>query len=512
MRPDHPTARAFQKASGQAGAAWDRAFAMLDGRTGVEEQGEELDWVEAFLDNNRGGISEDDTRQPRPPRPASVPAEVRRLCELDHPHVVKLFEYFVDSSRDELLLVQEYLSGGTLLDRVRKEKRLTQDEAAQALREMLSAVACCHAHGLLHADLKPDNFVYAEDGSLKLIDFGLSRDVDIDSRGIRAGNLTFTAPETLTKKGLYGQPADVWALGCMFFLCVTGEHLIEGLCGGEVVTAFGGVKVTAEDDARKAVCDAKAIQRRLQQKARPLLPPQGYDLLTRMLSPDPQQRITALQALRHAFVAREAEFDVACVDKMRRFAALPALVRLAILVEAHEAAGRDVAQTECRTFQALDTDVDGEVDERDLRVAVLKHGGVVDDDLEDVFKRCDLSRNGSLSQSEFIAATMAAGLFGTETYRDAAFVALDADADGLITAKDVARLLAPGSSAASDVLAEIDAGEGCDRATFDALVKAAAASFGGASEAPPAEPAPGTLGAVAALARRWGVGAPREVK
>ena len=50
MRPDHPTARAFQKASGQAGAAWDRAFAMLDGRTGVEEQGEELDWVEAFLD------------------------------------------------------------------------------------------------------------------------------------------------------------------------------------------------------------------------------------------------------------------------------------------------------------------------------------------------------------------------------------------------------------------------------------------------------------------------------
>ena len=88
---------------------------------------------------------------------------------------------------------------------------------------------------------------------------------------------------------------------------------------------------------------------------------------------------------------------------------------LAILVEAHEAAGRDVAQTECRTFQALDTDVDGEVDERDLRVAVLKHGGFVGDDLEDVFKRCDLSRNGSLSQSEFIAATMAAGLFGTET-------------------------------------------------------------------------------------------------
>ena len=130
--------------------------------------------------------------------------------------------------------------------------------------------------------------------------------------------------------------------------------------------------------------------------------------------------------------------------------------------------------------------------------------------MEDVFKRCDLSRNGSLSQSEFIAATMAAGLFGTETYRDAAFVALDADADGLITAKDVARLLAPGSSAASDVLAEIDAGDGCDRATFDALVKAAAASFI-PFEPPPAAPLQGTLRAVAAFARRLAVGAPREV-
>ena len=481
MKPDHPQAKAFRKASGPAGAAWDRAFAMLDGRTGGEDE-PEWDKFMAFLDNNRGGLNEEEERQPRPPRPASVPAEVRRLCELDHPHVVKLFEYFVDSSRDELLLVQEFLSGGTLLDKVRKKKRFTVQETATTLREMLSAVACCHAHGLLHADLKPDNFVYdsPENGSLKLIDFGLSRDVAIDSHGIRAGNLTFTAPETFAEKGRYGQPADVYSLGCMFFLCLTGEHLIEGLCGGEVVTAFGGVKVTAEDDARKAVCDAKAIAKRLEKKARPLLPAAGYNLLQRMLAPDPQQRITALAALQHAFVARETEFDGDCVAKMRRFAALPALVRLAILVEAHEAAGRDVAQKECSTFEALDRDVDGEVDAYDLRVALLKHGGVVADALEGVFKRCDLSRNGSLSQSEFIAATMSAGLFGTETYRDAAFVALDADADGLITPKDVARLLAPGTAAsvARGVLAEIEAGDGVDRATFDALVRAAAASGG----------------------------------
>ena len=149
----------------------------------------------------------------------------------------------------------EYLGGGTLLERVAASGGgMDGAAAASALKAMLSAVVCCHARGLVHGDLKPDNFCY-DDDVVKLIDFGMSKDVEAEAlETLQAGSLAYTAPETFDAG--YGAPADVWALGCMFFQMVTGELLIEGLCGGEVVTAFGGVKVTADDDARRAVCDA----------------------------------------------------------------------------------------------------------------------------------------------------------------------------------------------------------------------------------------------------------------
>jgi len=505
MHAEHPTAKAFHAASGDAGVAWDRASALLDGRDGVEAADDE-DWDRylPFLDNNRHGIQEvtqeeDEARRPRPRRPAEVPAEVAALVELDHPHVVKLFEYFQDSEKDELLLVQEFLAGGTLLGRVEKRGRLVTADAAKALREMLSAVACCHKHGLVHADLKPDNFCYDADpdepgarASLKLIDFGLSKEIrDMAATNeLQAGLLSYTAPETLGRtgsRGGYGPPSDVWALGCMFFLCCAGEQLIEGLCGGEVVTAFGGVKVTAEEDARKAICNPSAIRRRLEAKAKVALPADGYDLLTKMLAPEPSGRITAADALRHPFISRSfrespvvlaKNFDRSMVQKMRRFGSLPALVRLAILVEAHEAAGREAAlRPERNTFRALDANADGEVDASELRDALELHGVAAPADLEDVVHRCDLARKGCLTQVEFLAATMSPSLFVQEAFRDAAFSALDADADAIITAADLERLIEQSprrAAVAAAVLGEIGSDDGCDRKRFDALVRAAA--------------------------------------
>eukprot|EP00966_Prymnesium_polylepis_P094502 2187384-Prymnesium_polylepis.1 len=97
--------------------------------------------------------------------------------DLDHPNVVRMYEYYCGD--DVVHLVQEYCSGGTLENRVLRSRggRLDAEEAAIVLRQILRALLCCHAHGLAHRDLKPDNFVYGsadESAALKLIDFGLS--------------------------------------------------------------------------------------------------------------------------------------------------------------------------------------------------------------------------------------------------------------------------------------------------------------------------------------------------
>lgn len=97
--------------------------------------------------------------------------------ELTHPNIVRLHEYYKDAHT--LYLVEEYCSGGTLeaLIRDRAGRPMSPDNVALLLRQMLRGVLCCHAHGLTHRDLKPDNFVLASRDSaaaLKLIDFGLS--------------------------------------------------------------------------------------------------------------------------------------------------------------------------------------------------------------------------------------------------------------------------------------------------------------------------------------------------
>ena len=196
-------------------------------------------------------------------------SEVQALMELDHPNIVRLYEYY--RSADTLYLVEEYCSGGTLEHRLEAAGgRLAPDEAALAMRQMLRGLLCCHAHGLAHRDLKPDNFVYGsehESASIKLIDFGLSMALPSkkvlsagsttgaggsatgakDGTGATggaplayveaAGTLEYTAPETLPKRDpttgkmmryvRYDQAADMWSLGAILFLMLTGEPLAD---------------------------------------------------------------------------------------------------------------------------------------------------------------------------------------------------------------------------------------------------------------------------------------------
>ena len=128
-----------------------------------------------------------------------IMAEVEALMALDHPNIVRLYEYYKDGHA--LYLIEEYCSGGTLEARIEASPRgrFTADDAAVALRQMLRGLVCCHAHGLAHRDLKPDNFVYGSrdpSSSLKMIDFGLSFNLGPDklAGGLSSANEDYKVP------------------------------------------------------------------------------------------------------------------------------------------------------------------------------------------------------------------------------------------------------------------------------------------------------------------------------
>ena len=104
---------------------------------------------------------------------ASMLNEINILRNLDHPNIVKIFEYFEDDKR--FYIVTEHIQGGELFDEVIARGKFTERDAAILLKQLLSCVSYCHTHNIVHRDLKPENVLLEaskEFDQIKVIDFG----------------------------------------------------------------------------------------------------------------------------------------------------------------------------------------------------------------------------------------------------------------------------------------------------------------------------------------------------
>lgn len=102
--------------------------------------------------------------------------EISILKKIDHPNVIKLKEMFETDKR--IYLVVEYVCGGELFDAIVEREKYAEIDAARLMNEILAALKCIHAQGVVHRDLKPENLLLsskAEDASVKIADFGLSK-------------------------------------------------------------------------------------------------------------------------------------------------------------------------------------------------------------------------------------------------------------------------------------------------------------------------------------------------
>ncbi|HEX4953282.1 MAG TPA: SUMF1/EgtB/PvdO family nonheme iron enzyme [Thermoanaerobaculia bacterium] len=137
----------------------------------------------------------------------------RAMAQLDHPGIVKVFEVMVEDE-DRLFFVMEYLEGGDLR-RALKEKRLSQEQAFEAVFEVGKALSYAHGKGFVHRDVKPANIVLDLAGKAKLTDFDLVRGLESSGwtrTSAQVGSVLYAAPEALTEGREAGIPADVYSL------------------------------------------------------------------------------------------------------------------------------------------------------------------------------------------------------------------------------------------------------------------------------------------------------------
>ncbi len=157
--------------------------------------------------------------------------EIEFLSALHHPNILPLLE----SGETETLIyyVCPYARGGSLADRLSRERRLSLDETIGVARDLAAALDYAHAQNVLHRDIKPQNVIFDHDRAL-LCDFGVARALvraagdRISSSGLVVGTPTYMSPEQASGKTALDRRSDLYALACVVYEMLAGEPPFSG--------------------------------------------------------------------------------------------------------------------------------------------------------------------------------------------------------------------------------------------------------------------------------------------
>jgi len=151
--------------------------------------------------------------------------EARSAARLSHPNVVSIFDQGDDDGT--VFLAMEYVRGHTLRDLIRSEAPVPPTRALAVLDPVIAALAAAHRAGIVHRDVKPENVLLADDGTVKVADFGLARAVSAETQhtvtgGVLIGTVSYLSPE-LVVDGRADARSDVYAAGVVLYELLTGR-------------------------------------------------------------------------------------------------------------------------------------------------------------------------------------------------------------------------------------------------------------------------------------------------
>ncbi len=176
---------------------------------------------------------------------------------VSHPSVVRTYDF---GELDSLYyLALEWATGEPLSDFVHRTGRLAPSLVAHVISQLAGGLTASHAQGIVHRDLKPENIIYnPETREVKLLDFGIARDAQLDSAdrltrtGFFVGTLNYVAPEALSGE-LVDEAADLYSLATIAYYLLTGVHPYTGRSPRELFQQLLTQEPTLLNEAVKGV-------------------------------------------------------------------------------------------------------------------------------------------------------------------------------------------------------------------------------------------------------------------
>lgn len=377
--------------------------------------------------------------------------EISVLKSIDHPNIIKIDEVFF--GRHSVYLVTNLCKGGELFELLSSGKSqgfvFREDRGSALMLDMLRAVHYLHSIGIVHRDLKLENFMFEEKSSastLILIDFGLSRRFEVGEKmNQRVGSCYYTAPEIL--KGEYDYRCDVWSLGVLCYMILSGSPPFFGKTVEDVYSATLRHEPIFPDNKFKHISAS------------------GIDFIRRLLVKNPDERMTTTEALNHPFIRNEANNPVPAVadnqgsafppkdtepilNSIMVFMKAPPLVKLIATMVSHMLAPEEIKFLR-EEFLRIDQQNEGIITLQGFYTSFMNAPSVLcgDIDLYTAFDNICISSSGSRGQNEgmkyhdYIAAAMCGRVTIREVYVTEAFSTLDVNMSGIISAESIRKVL-----------------------------------------------------------------------
>ena len=380
---------------------------------------------------------------------AEVINEVGILIKMDHPNIVKLFEFY--QNENYYFLIMEYCCGGELFYKITEKNKIFEIQAAYIMYQILSAVNYCHKMKIIHRDIKPENVLIKKDEDgffrVKICDFGTSQIFHIGEIQTKfVGSAFYLAPEVIKKK--YNSKCDLWSCGVIMYELLTKKIPFYGQTNDQIF-----LRILSGEYNKKNLSGCSSYAK---------------DLLSKLLEKDIKKRINAENALSHiwfkTYQCKELLNDIADKDQIKKYinnlknyhyGSLIQETALSFLV--HNYPDLDEIVNACKLFSKIDIKGNGRINKKELFNGLVEiiNNPQLEEDTNKIFDNLDVNGTNYIDYEQFVKAAIDKSIFLTEEALKLSFNFFDKDEKGEITFENLSKLFSENKKNGLDIDKEL---------------------------------------------------------